>query len=65
MLGKELKGQLECFRENTGKYITFSVATKKELDNSRKLRTKLSLLIVLDLCQLHYQKMFIIYLKFT
>ena len=39
-LAKELKGQLNCFRENTGKYITFSVSTKKELENSIKLRTK-------------------------
>ena len=39
-LAKELKGQLNCFRENTGKYITFSVVIKKELDNSIKLRAK-------------------------
>ena len=30
---KEFKGQFKCLGENTEKYITFSVPTKKELDN--------------------------------
>ena len=33
-LAKEFDGQLECLGENTEKYITFSVPTKKEPNNS-------------------------------
>ena len=32
---KEFKGQFKCLGENTEKYITFSVPTKKELDNGK------------------------------
>ena len=32
-LAKELDSQLQCFGENTEKYIAFSVSIKKELDN--------------------------------
>ena len=39
-LAEEFEGQFGCLRENTKKYITFSVPIK----------IKLSLLIVLDLC---------------
>ena len=31
-LAKEFDGQLECLGKNTGKYITFSVPIKKELN---------------------------------
>ena len=34
-LAKEFHGQLECFGENTEKYITFSVPVSKELDDGK------------------------------
>ena len=40
-LAKESDGQLKCLRENTGKYITFSVPIKKELDNTKAITYKL------------------------
>ena len=40
-LAKEFDGQFECLGENTEKYITFSVPTKKQLDNSKTIRYKL------------------------
>ena len=40
-LAKELEGQFECLGENTEKYITFSVPTKKELDNGKTITYKL------------------------
>ena len=36
-LAKEFYGQLECLRENTEKYITFSVPISQELDNGKKI----------------------------
>ena len=38
---KEFKGQFKCLGENTEKYITFSVPTKKELDNGKIVTYKL------------------------
>ena len=61
-LAKEFEGQFECFTENAEKYITFSVPIKKELDNDKTITYKLKLK-TLDLCQAHYQVLFIIYLK--
>ena len=54
------------------KYITFSVPIKKEVNNCdgndskkrKKLHTNLNLLLVLDLCQLHYQNLLTTHLKF-
>ena len=46
------------------KYITFSVPLKKECNNGKKMHINLGLLIVLDLCQLHYQNLLIICLEF-
>ena len=40
-LAKEFNGQLECLRENTEKYIIFSVTVKKELDNGKTIVYKL------------------------
>ena len=40
-LAKEFDGQLECLGENTGKYFTFSVPIKKELDNNKTISYKL------------------------
>ena len=40
-LAKEFEGECECFRENTEKYITFSVPLKKENDNGKKITYKL------------------------
>ena len=62
-LAKQFYGQLQCLGENTGKYITFSVPIIKELDNNKTITYKLKL-IVLDLCQPHYQVLLITYLKF-
>ena len=39
-LAREFDGQLEFSGENTEKYITFSVAIKKELDNSQTITHK-------------------------
>ena len=36
-LAKELESEFECLGENTEKYITFSVAIKKELDNGETI----------------------------
>ena len=38
---KEFNGQLECLRENTEKYIIFSVTVKRELDNGKTIVYKL------------------------
>ena len=38
---KELAEEFECLRENTEKYITFSVTIKKELDNGKTITCKL------------------------
>ena len=40
-LAKEFDGQFKCLGENTEKFITFSVPTKKQLDNSKTIRYKL------------------------
>ena len=42
-LAKGFHGQLECLRENTEKYITFSVFIKKELYNCKTITHKLTL----------------------
>ena len=36
-LARELKGYFHCLRENTEKYITFSVQIKKVLDNDNDI----------------------------
>ena len=71
-LAIEFKGELNCIGDNMEKYITFSVPIKKEVNNydgndskkRKQLHTNLNLLIVLDLCQLHYQNLLITHLKF-
>ena len=40
-LAKEFVSQLECLRENTEKYITFSVPISKKLDNGKTITYKL------------------------
>ena len=40
-LAEESEGQFECLRENTEKYITFSVPIKKELDKSKSVTYKI------------------------
>ena len=65
-LVKEFDGTFECSGENTEKYITFSVPIKKEIENKNKIieiTYKKSLLIVIGLCQHHYQNLLIIYQK--
>ena len=62
-LAKEFYDHLECLVENPGKCITFSEPASKELDNGKTNTYRKSLLIALDLCRLHYQVVFIIYLK--
>ena len=57
-LAEEFKGELNSIGENMEKYITFSVLTKKECDGGKNIVYK-GLLIVLDLCQLHYQNLLI------
>ena len=36
-LPKEFYGELECFGENTEKYITFSVSISRALDNAKNI----------------------------
>ena len=60
-LAKEFYGQLECLRENTEKYITFSAPISKELENGKKHRLKF--IDSLSLCQPHYQVLLINYQK--
>ena len=43
-LVRKFEGQFQCLRENTEKYITFSVPTKKELDNGQIITFKLDLI---------------------
>ena len=62
-LAIEFKGEVNCIGDNMENYITFSVPIKKELNNC-KLHTNLNLLIVLDLCQLHYQNLLMTHLEF-
>ena len=40
-LANKFKGQFECLGENTGKYITFSLPIKKELDNGKSVTYKI------------------------
>ena len=39
-LAEQFKGQFKCLRENTEKYITFSVPTENGLDNGHSIRYK-------------------------
>ena len=65
---EESEGQLTCLRENTNKYITFSVPIQKVLQELTKLEKKLqkqypidyNLLIAQDLCHAYYQILLII-----
>ena len=63
-LAKEFKGEFNCTGDNMEKYITFSVPIKKNVIMVKQLHTNLNLLIVLDLCQLHYQNLLITHLEF-
>ena len=62
-LGEEFKLEFECLGENTEKYITFSVPTKKEtikkirmaMIKLQKYHTKSGLLIAIDSCQPRHQ----------
>ena len=40
-LAEEFEGQFECLGENTEKYITFSVPTKKGLGNGKSITCKI------------------------
>ena len=40
-LPRKFEGQFECLRENTEKYITFSLPVKKKLDNDKTITYKL------------------------
>ena len=62
-LAIEFKGELNCIGDNMEKCITFSVPIK-ECNNKKTMNTNLNLLIVLDLCQLHYQNLLITHLEF-
>ena len=64
-LAKQFKGEIDCIGENMEKYIIFSVTIKKNVMTVKQLHANLSLLIVLDLCQLHHQILLITYLKLT
>ena len=61
----EFKGEINCIGDNMEKYKSFSAPIKKECTNGKIITyTTLSLLIVLDLGQLHYQNLLITRLEF-
>ena len=70
-LTEEFKKQFTCLGENTGKYITFTVPTEKEvtkIDKNGEEITKIyltyyNLLIRQGLWQAHYQILSIIFLS--
>ena len=64
-LAKEFKGQFECLRENTEKYITFSVPIKKELGNSKTITYKLKFIDTLRFMSSNLSDLLITYMKFT
>ena len=41
-LAEEFTGEFECLRENTERYISFSVPTKKEYDNNKTFTYKIN-----------------------
>ena len=43
-LAEEFEGQFNCLRQNTEKYITFSVSIKKEFDNGKPITYKIKLI---------------------
>ena len=53
-LTEEFKGHFECLEENSEKYITFSVPTKKENEDGKTITYKIKLILV-DLCKVNYQ----------
>ena len=61
-LAEDFEGQFKCLGENTEIYITFSVSIKIKLYNGKNLYTKQSLSIVLDLCQVYYLILLIIFM---
>ena len=67
-LAMEFKGKIYYTGDNMEKYITFSVLIKKEVNKydskKKQLHTNLNLLIVLDLCQIHYQILLITHQEF-
>ena len=63
-MAKEFKGKLECLGKNTEKYITFSVAIKKKLDNGKTIMYKLKIIDSFIFMIIHYQNLLMTYLKF-
>ena len=53
-LAEEFKGQFECFREKTEKYITFSVPIKKENNDGKVITYKLKFI---DSCRFMQSKL--------
>ena len=64
-LAEEFDSQFECIGENTEKYSTFSVLTKKEHDNCNTSTYKLKFIDSFRVMPTHYQILLIIYLKVT
>ena len=63
-LVKEFDGNFECLGENTEKYITFSVPTKKKIENKDlEITYKIKFIDSLDLCHYRYLNLLTIYLK--
>ena len=44
-LAEKPEGQIECLRENTEKYISFSVPINKELDNGKTVTDKIKFIV--------------------
>ena len=63
-LAEKFEGEFECLRENTEKYITFSVPIRKGNDNSNIITYKLTFIDSYRFIQLHYQILLINYQEF-
>ena len=63
-LAKEFKGEFNCVGDNMENISLFLYRSRKNVIMVKQLHTNLNLLIVLDLCQLHYQNLLITHLEF-
>ena len=63
-MAKKIRINLNVWKEIQRNILIFQYQLKKKFIMVKQLHTNKSLLIALDLCQLHYQNLLIIYLKF-
>ena len=63
-LAEEFKGELNCIGDNMEKISPFLQQLRKNVIMVKQLHANRGLLIVLDLCRLHYQNLLITRLEF-